>query len=380
MRHNKVMPADSQNEELSLLADSVSRLLKNIYHFEAHRARAMERIPNCAPNWKALGSLGAFAATLSEAAGGLGMDSRSAGVIARSLALELAPDPYVQCIIAACWLIEHGADDDIINRYLPPVIEGDAIIGFAHSERFEPTVPDDMATIAALTGDAWTISGAKGGVRAGAECNSFVVSAKIEAENNAAGLFLVNNDNLNITSYRTFDGATNADISFSNAECVCRLFPNDDAWPWLKKARNRAGALMAAQSAALMRRLLDDTIEYLKTRKQFGVEIGRFQALQHRAADMLIATEEAEALANLALEALDEDRAADDPLFPATRVAIAKASRKIAHEAIQLHGGMGVSEELFVPHASKRLIAMSQILGDAIFHERIHAQQILASA
>jgi len=369
--------AEDMDDALTLLKESAHRIIADAHSFEQHRKRAGARVPECLPAWQALAANGLLGATISEDLGGSALPAGAAAIIGEALSLNLAPDPYVDSIVVAAWLIEKGLPKDDAEKWISPLIEGRRVAGFAHAEIYQPTAPNEVTANAERQGDVWKITGQKTGIRAGEACDGFVVSAIVE-DDAALGLFLVDAEQSSVAhkSYRTFDGATQSDLVLNSAEAAARLFENADAWHWVQLAQNRADAVLAAQSVSLMRKLLDDTVDYLKTRKQFGVEIGQFQALQHRASDMFIALEEASAMARLAIEALDEDRNADDPMFPATRLCIANTAMKIAHDAVQLHGGMGVSDELFVSHGAKKLKAIAHALGDETFHERRHADYL----
>ncbi len=373
------MTEGAAEETLKLLEESARRIVADAHPFETHRMRAAAEHPDCLPTWKALAENGLLGATVAEDLGGAGLPSRASALVAQALALNLAPDPYVESMVVAAWLLEHGLHPNQAAKWLGPIVEGASMAGFAHGEDYHPDGPENILASAELRGDTWYVSGRKTGVRAGGDCDWFVVSARI-VEEDAIGLFLVEAEDESVqrSSFRTFDGAVLADVTFTESPAVHRLFQDEEVWRWLQRVQNRADAILGSQAVVLMEKLLTDTVDYLKTRKQFGVEIGQFQALQHRASDMFVAVEEAKAMASLAVDALDEERDVSDPLFPATRICIAETAMKVAHDAIQLHGGMGVSDELFISHGAKRLKAIAHAFGDETFHERRHGDGLLA--
>jgi alkylation response protein AidB-like acyl-CoA dehydrogenase len=234
-------------------------------------------------------------------------------------------------------------------------------LAFAHSEKGARYQLDFVRTTARKTGDAWTLEGEKSGIVGAPMADTLVVSARTPE---GVGLFLTANPGGK--AYRTLDEMRAADVEFKGAKAEALA----GGLPLIEEVTDFATALVCAEAVGAMKFACDTTLEYLKTRKQFGAPIGTFQALQHRMVDMYIAYEQARSMACLACSKIDQstDSRERARAVSAAKIKIADNARHVSQESVQLHGGMGMSEELKVSHTFRRLTVLAGQFGDADHH------------
>ena len=234
-------------------------------------------------------------------------------------------------------------------------------LAFAHAEKGARYQLDSVKATAKKAGDAWTLEGEKSGVVGAPMADKLVVSARTS---DGIGLFLA--DKPNAKPYRTVDEMRAADVVFEGT----RAQALGGGLPLIEEVTDFATALICAEAVGAMKFACDTTLEYLKTRKQFGVPIGTFQALQHRMVDMFIAYEQAKSMACLACSRIDSASDAKDRAHAvsAAKIKIADTARYVSQESVQLHGGMGMTEELKISHTFRRLTVLAGQFGDADHH------------
>jgi alkylation response protein AidB-like acyl-CoA dehydrogenase len=356
------MPLDfGQSDEHAMLADTLRRFAIDRNGFEARAHRLAASPPDRTSLWAPMAELGAVGALIPEDDGGFGGTPRDMAVVLAALAPSLPVEPLLASGVV-CGRLLMRAQDDRAKTLLQALIEGSAIVALAHSEGFDPFAPATL--VAELQGDGYVLHGFKPAVRHGEAASVVLVSA---AAPDGQALFAVASDTpgLNRTGTRLIDGAGAADLRFDavSAPSAARLELNsaEDA---LADALEWGLAGLAVESAALVAAINAATFDYLATREQFGVKLASLQALQHKCADMAIAGEEAAAMAHGALTALEQ------PPSPARSCAVLRSSlacdaagRLAAHGAVQLFGGMGVSDELIVSHQARRLAAIRSQVG-----------------
>lgn len=361
------------SEEQIMLRESLSRFLGRRFDFDA-RQRAVAGEAGWDPAvWKGLADdVGVLGATVPEAQGGLGGGALDQRVIMEELGAALSGEPYLSTmVIGGAFLRESPA---LADRLLPRMVAGDAILGFAHAEPnrgFDLANPD---TALEADGDGFVLNGHKAVVYAAPWASHFIVTARTGSGVSAV-LVDAKAPGVALRTYPSIDGVRAADVRFDNVRVAADalLAPAGQALPLVERAVDEAIAAICAEAVGVMRRLLADSVAYAKERKQFGVPISSFQALQHRMADMLMALEIATAVANEAAAALSlpaEERAR---AISSAKVAIASACRKVGQGAVQIHGGMGMTEELAVGHYFKRATAIEALFGSSDYHLRRYA-------
>jgi alkylation response protein AidB-like acyl-CoA dehydrogenase len=305
--------------------------------------------------------------------------------IGRGLVLE----PYLPCVLLAGGLIAREGSPELQAEWLPAIASGEKLLSFAHYEpggRYEETRIATRA-VPGGAGGGWTLTGRKTFVLAGASADAYVVSARVGgAERDAGGieLFLVRRDTPGVVvhEYRCHDGARAAEVELRSVPGL-RVSGSPAGEPETRKPGTEyvlqvANVALCAEALGAMDALLQITLAYLKSRKQFGVPIGSFQALQHRAADMLLQLEQARSMAELAAEALAIEDATERRLrISAAKTLVSQAARFVGQQAVQLHGGIGVTNELNVSHYFRRLTLIAASFGDVDHHLGIVSEGLL---
>ena len=357
------------NEEQQLLADSVRRFLAKDYEFE--KRRKLVAGEGWSPQvWAQLAEMGVTGIPFSPDFGGFGGGAVDLMGVMEAFGDALVVEPYLPTILTGR-LIAHAGNDAQKKAILPGVVEGKKRLAFAHTEKGARYNNSRVQAKATRAGDGWELTGEKHVVLGAPLAETLVVSARTDK---GASLFLVNRTAAGVTlkSYRTVDETLAADVTLKGVKVGsdALLGAEGAAVAAIEDATDFATSLICSEAVGAMKFACDTTLEYLKTRKQFGVPIGTFQALQHRIVDMYISYEQARSMACLAASRVDATADARERAraVSAAKIKIADACRHISQEAIQLHGGMGMSEELKVSHTFRRLTMIAQQFGDADHH------------
>jgi len=351
------------NEEQQLLADSVRRFLQKDYEFEVRKkivgAGHSEKV------WGAFAEMGLTGIPFSPDFGGFGGGAVDLLSVMEAFGEVLVVEPYLATLMGARCVANAGSDEQK-KAVLPQVVEGKLKMAFAFSEKGARYDLAPSAVKATKAGSGWTLEGEKVVVLGAPLAGKLVVSAQAPA---GPSLFLVDAKAVKLKPYVTLDEMRAADVVLSGAAGEL-LGAEGKALAVLEEVVDFGTALVCAEAVGVMKFSCDSTLEYLKTRKQFGVPIGTFQALQHRMVDMYVAYEQAKSMACLACSRVDgaEDAKERARAVSAAKIKIADNARLISQEAIQLHGGMGMSEELKVSHSFRRLTMIAQQFGDADHH------------
>ena len=372
------------DEEQLALQESVRRFLSERYDFESRRGCLAKPFGSSDEVWQAFAEQGFLSIGLPEAHGGIGGATElmlTMEEIGRALVLE----PYLSTVALCAPLIaDHGTEAQQADL-LPRVAAGTLKLALAHGEadaRYAATV----RTEARRAGDAYVLNGAKATVLDGAVADLLLVSAKVEK---GLAVFLVepNSPGVHLVRYRTQDGRSAADISFKDVKLPAgQMLGSGDATAALERAVERGVAALCAEAVGAMEATNAATIEYTKTRKQFGQPIGRFQALQHRMADMFVQATQARSMGILAAgRCASRSQSADDAALrrrdvSAAKCYVGKAARFVGQQAVQLHGGMGMADELAVSHYFKRLTMIDMTFGDSTHHLAVVSDAILAES
>jgi len=321
--------------------------------------------------WEQLAELGVLSALVDEADGGLGGGAIETMVIAEALGRALASEPFIPSVVVASAALRHVAQPERRRELTEAMMAGRLIAAFAHDG---PARAGDVTHAVAHDG-GWTLSGTKTAVPYADDADLLIASAWIShGENDAVqALFLVDANAPGVArrSLVTFDGRPGADLNLNGVHVASTdMIGNAETCEAvLEHVLQHAIAAYTAEAVGLMDALVDTTSEYLTTRRQFGQPIGQFQALQHSLADMLVALEQTRSLAMYAALMIDEpDALRRRKVFAAIKAETGRAGRLVGQSAVQLHGGLGVSEEHSVGWAFKRLTMLDLMHGDAEHH------------
>jgi pimeloyl-CoA dehydrogenase small subunit len=358
-------------DEQRLLADSVNRFVADRYgDFEKRQAYRTEPKGYAAANWSAMAELGLLALPLPEDQGGFGGGPVETMLVMEAFGRGLVVEPYLASIVLGLGLLRRaGGDAALVEQ----VAAGEATLAFAHQERQARHDLHDIATTAQRDGDGWVLDGAKGVVLQGDSAGRLLVSARIAGarrDRAGIGLFLLDPAAPGVTrrGYATQDGLRAAEVVLEGARATLL---SEDALPLIELVADEAIAALCAEAVGAMETLRDLTVDYLKTRQQFGQPIGNFQALQHRAADMLVATEQARSMTMYAAMMVQQpDAAARGTALSAAKALVGRLADQLGKEAIQLHGGIAMTEEYKAGHYFKRLAMLGVLLGDVDHHLR----------
>ena len=365
------MTQDDATQDLrTQLRESLARLMQRHYAFENREQFRRASSGYSAQAWAAYGDLGLLGLSVSEDAEGLGGGLGDLAVAMDAMGSALALEPLLPSVVFGARLLDRLGTEEQKAAWLPSLMSGEHIAALAHAEREGRYELDVRETIARADGAGWMLTGSKRAVEGGAAAGLLVTSASMEG--GATALFLVEADAPGVTrrARRAFDGAGVADVDFSEVKLEARALLGGvaDAAAALAWALDEATALQCADAVGAMRAANALTLDYVRTRKQFGTAIGNFQALQHRLVDMKIAEVQARALTQQALVALDERRADAARLVSAAKVRSNLSARLIAQEVVQMHGGMGLTEEYPAAHYFARLGLFERRWGDADHH------------
>ena len=358
------------NEDRRLLAETLSRFLTDNYGIDTRHGIAMSEERFSRDLWQQFAELGIIGALFSEEAGGFGGDGDDLMVVFEALGRHLVVEPFLPTLMAGTVLAGCG---DAHSELIGEVIEGSKLIAFGHGEpgsRYDLEHVDAKATKG--SDDVWQISCHKAVVLGGSAADMLVISARTSGDvtdKEGISLFLVDakSDGVSVRDYGTLDGYAAAEISLSNVSGKL-IGKEGEAYPAIEEAYARATTAVCAEAFGAMEVAKDLTVEYMHTRKQFGVPIGKFQALQHRMADILIELEQMRSAVINAAGNLNSDYVQREREVSACKHLCGTIGRQVAEESIQIHGGMGMTWEYPVGHFAKRIIMIDHLFGDTDHH------------
>jgi alkylation response protein AidB-like acyl-CoA dehydrogenase len=367
-------------EEQELLRSSVQRLLRDQYDFDARRKIVASDEGWSRKHWSSFAELGLLAAPFSEGVGGLGGGPLATMIMMQEFGRHLVVEPFFETVVLAGGLIEEFGSADQRGAYLPDIISGEKIWALAWSEGRSRYDLGHVAT-ARRDGGSYVLSGTKAAVVAGPWADSLIVSARTSGERsdrNGVSLFVVDrhSPNLHLQGFRTIDGRRAAEVALMNVSVPASqmLGREGEGVAALEACRDSAIGALCAETVGAMGELNAATLEYSKTRKQFGTTLGSFQVLQHRMVDMFIAHQEALSLMQHLTLSLASGDAGLSRLASGAKSKIGYAAKFVADQAVQLHGGMGMTDELNVGHYFKRISSINIQFGDPAFHVLRYAQ------
>ncbi|MGD9946636.1 MAG: acyl-CoA dehydrogenase family protein [Burkholderiaceae bacterium] len=369
------------SEEQQLLADSIGKLLEKNYDFEARQRIATSEAGYSDELWRQFAEMGLLSLPFAADDGGFGGGAIDMMAVMEAIGEALVVEPFVSTVGLAGRLLARAGSPAQRQALLPGVIDGSLKLAFAFSERGSRYDLERVATTAQRRGDGWVLDGAKEIVLHAPMADKLVVSARTAggvADAQGLRLFVVDAGaaGLRLDSYRTVDGLRAADATLTGVvvDGDALLGEAGAALPLIEEAIDFASVLQCCEAVGAMRSANAATLEYLKTRRQFGVPIGSFQALQHRMVDMSVSAEQARSITTLACARVDAaargelSEAERRRFVSAAKVKVGEAARHVGQEAIQLHGGMGMTIEMKVAHTFKRLTMIAQQFGDVDHH------------
>ena len=363
-------------DEQRLLKDSVDRLIADQYQFEQRKKYLAQPDGWSREAWQQFAELGLLGLPFAEQFGGFGGGPVETMIVMEAFGRGLVLEPYFATVILGGGLLRHAATQAQQQALIPEIAQGKLKLAFAHVERQSRYDLADVATTARRDGAAWVLDGAKSVVLHGDCADRLLVTARIAGDRRdraGIGLFLVDPSASGVTrrGYPTQDGLRAAELTLSGV-CVSAgdiLGDPGAALPVIEHVVDEAIAALCAEAVGTMQVMHETTLEYLKTRQQFGRPIGQFQVLQHRSVDMLVALEQARSMAMFAAVMAAEENATERRrAMAAAKVQIGRSGKHIGQEAIQLHGGIGMTMEYKVGHYFKRMTMIDMLFGDADSH------------
>ncbi len=375
------------SEEQTAIQDSLKRYLAKDYGFEQRRALTKSELGHSADAWKTYAELGLLALPFSEDVGGLGGNAIDVMLVAETLGTALALEPYIPTVVISGSLLADIGSPAQKDTLLSGITQGELLVSLAHQEPGARYNTHHVATTAKKDGDGWALSGHKAVVLGAPSANKLLVSARTSGsafDANGISLFVVDAKAAGVTvrPYGTQDGQRAADVILKEVKVGADALVGqvNQALPAIEHALDRGIAALCAEAVGAMDTLNAQTLDYLKNRKQFDQPIGKFQVLQHRMADMAMAAEYGRAMALLAAVKVDSKDAAERRRHvSAAKAYIGQSARTVGQGSVQMHGGMGVTDELMASHFFKRLTVINQTLGDVDHHLGKFSDTLLAA-
>ncbi|UWU83104.1 acyl-CoA dehydrogenase family protein [Bradyrhizobium yuanmingense] len=364
------------SEEQRLLKNGVERLMREHYSFEDRRKYRAEKSGFSEAMWARYAELGLLGLPFSEADGGLGAGAVETMIVMEAFGKALVLEPYFATVVLAGGILRHGANETQKTNLVPAITEGRMKLAFAYAEPQSRYDLFDVETRAKRDGEGWVLNGAKGLVLHGDAADKIIVSARTTGgarEKDGIGLFLVDVQapGLMRRAYPTQDGLSAAEITLQNVRITAADVIGDPAgaYPIISRVADEAVAALCAEAVGCFAEMHATTVNYLKTRKQFGTTIGSFQVLQHRAVDMFVELEQSRSMALYAtMMAGEGDVTERERAISAAKAQIGQSSKALGRQAIQLHGGIGMTMEYSIGHYFKHVTMIDTWFGDTDHH------------
>ena len=364
------------SDEQRMLKDSVEQLIGDRYDFEQRKKYMNEESGYSRAQWAQYADMGLLGLPFDERYGGVGGGPVETMIVMEAFGRGLVLEPYLATVVLGGGLVNLGGNDAQRAAILPKIADGSLLLAFGHSEAQSRYNLADVVTTARRDADGWILDGEKSFVAHGNCADKLVVSARISGERSSRegiALFLVDTKTEGVSrkSYETQDGLRAAQVKLSGVKVSSNDAIGDPgkALALIERVADNALTAVAAEAVGAMAAAHETTLEYLRTRKQFGVAIGSFQVLQHRAVDILVSLEQARSMTLYATMMVnDPDPAERSKAVSAATVQIRRSGKFIGQQVVQLHGGIGMTLEYKIGHYFKRLTAMESLLGDTDHH------------
>ena len=363
------------NEEQTLIQDQVDQFIQKEYDWETRQSLSNSDLGFGDNNWQKFAELGWLGISTSEECGGFGGSAIESMLIMEAFGKGLVVEPFLETIIMCGGLIDEHGTDQQKSSILESAIEGKMHLAMAYAEPQSRFNLSDVVTEAKEDGDSFVLNGYKSVVMNGPSANKLIVSARTsgaQLDENGITLFLIDGDaeGLNKTNYKTVDGRRASDLTIENLKVTKDniIGQINDGFTLLDSSIDRAILAISAEAVGAMEVLYKTTVEYTKTREQFGTSIGKFQVLQHRMVDMFMEYEQCKSLLYMATMKQEEGSIDSKKAISGLKYQVGKAGKFIGQQAVQLHGGMGVTDELYVGHYFKRLTTIGTIFGNTDYH------------
>lgn len=363
-------------EEQQMLQDSLRRFLANEYTFDKRREFINSGKGTDDGIWNAFAEMGLLAYTFPEENDGLGGNAIDTMLVMESFGRALVTEPYLATVVLAGGLIRDNGSDAQKADILPAIASGEKRMAFAHYEQGARYNLSHINTSASSEGNGYVLNGSKAAVIHGGQAHQLIVSARTSGnarDENGLSLFLVDADadGVTINDFLTHDGFRTAEVTLNNVKVGADALVGaaDQAFAAIEKVIDQGTAALCAEAVGAMDAMVEATVEYTQTRKQFGVPIARFQVLQHRMADMFIQAQQGRSMAIVAAAYADsDDREARREAISQAKLLIGQGARLVGQAGVQLHGGMGVTDEMWASHLFKRLTLVNLLFGDSDYH------------
>ena len=364
------------SEEQSILKDSLTRLLADNYGFEQRKKHMAAPEGWSAGMWGKYAEMGLMALPFSEEDGGIGGGPVEMMIVMEALGGALALEPYFPTVVLGGGFLRLGGNEALRTELAPQVAEGSLKLAFAHTERHSRYDLNQVETKATRDGTGWRLSGAKGVVIGGDSADKIVVTARTaggSGDEKGIGLFLVDSgaEGVSRRAYAMQDGQRAAEITLENVMVPADAVFGDpeDGLPLARRVVGQGIAALSAEAVGVMSAMHALTVDYMKVRKQFGVPIGSFQVLQHKAVDMFVAIEQARSITYFATMMADsEDAEERERAMHAAKAEIGRGGTLVGQNAVQIHGGVGMTMEYAVGHYFKRMTMIDFTFGDSSYH------------
>lgn len=369
------------SDEQNMLKDSVERFVKDNYSAEARAKLADTELGFSRDHWKKMAELGWLGLPFPEEVGGFGGTAVETAIMMENMGSGLVLEPFLSTVILGGGLVAEAGNEAQIEAIIPEVIEGNMMLAFAYAEPQSRFDLNDVETTATKSGDGYVLSGHKSVVYHGTTADKIIVSARTSGgsrDENGISLFVVDNnsDGVSRRDYRTIDGQRAADIKLENVKVGADALLGEEgaAFPVIEKVVDQAIAALCAEAVGAMQAANNITNEYLKERKQFGTPIGKFQVLQHRMVDMYMEAEQSKSMSDMVAMKLElDDETERRKAVAAAKAQVGQAAKFVGQQSIQLHGGMGMTDEYSIGHYFKRLTTLEMLFGNTDYHFKKYA-------
>jgi alkylation response protein AidB-like acyl-CoA dehydrogenase len=359
-----------------MLQDTASRLIRERYSFEERNRILASPDGFSREIWATFAELGLLGVEVAEEYGGIGGDFQDLAIVLDAFGRGLVVEPFIPTVVLGAGLISAAGTAEQKDEILPKLVEGQMFLALAHGEPKSRYSLHHVETKAARSDDGYILTGAKSVVLGGDCADLFIVSARTSgatADQDGISLFLVERGapGLTIRGYPNVDGTRAAEVTLEGVHVRAAelLGSEGGAYALIEAAVDRGTAALCAEAIGVMAALNDITLEYLKTRTQFGTPIGSFQVLQHRMVDLIVAQEQAASLAILAADRANATDAKDRArAVSAAKVLVGRSGRLVGQDSVQMHGGIGITKEYTAGHYFKRLTTIDRTFGDTDYH------------